>query len=36
MAASAQVQEIITQLGTAIGDNSGLGGTLKFDFGEPG
>jgi putative sterol carrier protein len=36
MAASAQVQEIITQMGAAIGDNSGLGGTLKFDFGEPG
>jgi putative sterol carrier protein len=36
MPTSAQVQEIITQLGTAIGDNSGLGGTLKFDFGEPG
>ena len=34
--ASPQVQEIITQMGTAIGANSGLGGTLKFDFGEPG
>jgi putative sterol carrier protein len=34
--ASAQVQEIITQMGSAIGANSGLGGTLKFDFGEPG
>jgi putative sterol carrier protein len=34
--ASAEVQQIITQMGTAIGDNSGLGGTLKFDFGEPG
>jgi hypothetical protein len=34
--ASEQVQQIITQMGTAIGDNSGLGGTLKFDFGEPG
>jgi putative sterol carrier protein len=33
---SPQVQEIITQMGAAIGDNSGLGGTLKFDFGEPG
>ena len=34
--ASPQVQEIITQMGAAIGANSGLGGTLKFDFGEPG
>jgi putative sterol carrier protein len=34
--ASAEVQQIISQMGTAIGDNSGLGGTLKFDFGEPG
>jgi len=34
--ASAQVQEIIKQMGGAIGANSGLGGTLKFDFGEPG
>jgi len=33
---SPQVQEIITQMGTALGANSGLGGTLKFDFGEPG
>jgi len=33
---SPQVQEIIAQMGKAIGDNSGLGGTLKFDFGEPG
>ncbi len=32
---SPQVQEIVSQMGTAIGDNSGLGGTLKFDFGEP-
>jgi putative sterol carrier protein len=29
---SPRIQEIITQMGTAIGDNSGLGGTLKFDF----
>ena len=36
MPASPQVQEIITQMGAAIGANSGLGGTLKFDFGEPG
>ena len=34
--ASPQVQQIIDQMGTAIGDNSGLGGTLKFDFGGPG
>src|ERR1700754_14071 len=34
--ASEQVQQIITQMGAAIGANSGLGGTLKFDFGEPG
>jgi len=33
---SEQVQQIITQMGGAIGANSGLGGTLKFDFGEPG
>jgi putative sterol carrier protein len=34
--ASEQVQQIIQQMGTAIGANSGLGGTLKFDFGDPG
>jgi putative sterol carrier protein len=33
---SPQVQEIITRMGESIGANSGLGGTLKFDFGEPG
>jgi len=33
---SPQVQEIVAQMAKAIGDNSGLGGTLKFDFGEPG
>ena len=33
---SPQIQEIITQLGAAIGANSGLGGTLKFDFGADG
>ena len=33
---SEQVNEIIKQMGNAIGANSGLGGTLKFDFGEPG
>ena len=31
-----QVNQIVKQLGAAIGANSGLGGTLKFDFGEPG
>ena len=30
------VQQIITQMGGAIGANSGLGGTLKFDFGDAG
>ncbi|MEI9931666.1 MAG: SCP2 sterol-binding domain-containing protein [Rhizomicrobium sp.] len=34
--ASAQIQQIIDQMGPAIGDNSGLGGTLKFDFGADG
>jgi putative sterol carrier protein len=33
---SAQVQQIISQMGPAIGGNSGLGGTLKFDFGDAG
>jgi putative sterol carrier protein len=33
---SAAVQQIITQMGGAIGANSGLGGTLKFDFGDAG
>jgi putative sterol carrier protein len=33
---SDQVKQIISQLGSAIGTKSGLGGTLKFDFGEPG
>ena len=33
---SPRIQEIVTQLGTAIGDNSGLGGTLRFDFGTDG
>ena len=31
-----RVQEIITQMGSRLGDNSGLGGTLKFDFGDRG
>jgi putative sterol carrier protein len=34
--ASEQVQQIITQMASTLGDNTGLGGTLKFDFGEPG
>jgi len=33
---SEQVKQIVAQMGGAIGANSGLGGTLKFDFGEPG
>ncbi|MGD0190556.1 MAG: SCP2 sterol-binding domain-containing protein [Rhizomicrobium sp.] len=33
---SDQVKQIITQWSAAIGANSGLGGTLKLDFGEPG
>ncbi len=33
---SQAVQQIIAQMGSRIGENSGLGGTLKFDFGEPG
>jgi putative sterol carrier protein len=33
---SEQVKQIVAQMGGAIGGNSGLGGTLKFDFGEPG
>lgn len=33
---SDQVKQIISQMSTAVGANSGLGGTLKFDFGESG
>ena len=33
---SAQIQQIVNQMGSAIGANSGLGGTLKFDFGQDG
>ena len=33
---SPQIQQIVTQMGQAIGANSGLGGTLKFDFGDAG
>jgi putative sterol carrier protein len=31
-----QVEKIIVEMGSRLGANSGLGGTLKFDFGEPG
>jgi putative sterol carrier protein len=34
--ATEQVQKIIQQMGSVIGSSSGLGGTLKIDFGEPG
>ncbi len=30
------VQTIISEMGNRLGANSGLGGTLKFDFGAPG
>jgi putative sterol carrier protein len=33
---SEQVKQIVAQMGGAVGADSGLGGTLKFDFGEPG
>lgn len=33
---SEQMQKIIDRIGGAIGTNSGLGGTVKFDFGDPG
>jgi putative sterol carrier protein len=33
---SPAVQQIITQMGSTLGANSGLGGILKFDFGEAG
>jgi Putative sterol carrier protein len=32
----ARVEEIIAAMASRLGDNSGLGGTLKFDFGDPG
>ena len=32
----ARVQKIVTEMGDRLGANSGLGGTLRFDFGEPG
>ena len=33
---SAAVQQIIAQMGSTLGANSGLGGILKFDFGDAG
>ncbi len=33
---SPQVQEIISGMASRLGENTGLGGTIKFDFGEPG
>ena len=33
---SPAVQQIIAQMGGALGANSGLGGILKFDFGDAG
>lgn len=33
---SPAVQQIIAQMGSTLGGNSGLGGTLKFDFGAAG
>lgn len=33
---SVTVNDIVAQMGPAIGANCGLGGTLKFDFGENG
>ncbi len=31
-----ELQQIIDQMGAAVGTNCGLGGTLKFDFGKDG
>ncbi len=33
---SEQIQQIVSQMSSAVGENSGLGGTLKFDFGDVG
>jgi putative sterol carrier protein len=33
---NARVDTIVSEMGKRLGVNSGLGGTLKFDFGEPG
>jgi len=34
--ASEQLEQIISRMGEAIGADCGLGGTLKFDFGDAG
>ena len=33
---SAVIEDIINQMGAAIGQDCGLGGTLKFDYGDAG
>lgn len=33
---SEELRPVIQKLGTLVGPDSGLGGTLKLDFGEPG
>ena len=33
---NAVVEKIIARMGAALGENSGLGGSLRFDFGEAG
>jgi len=33
---SPQVQQLIAAMGRQLGSNTGLGGTLKFDFGDAG
>jgi putative sterol carrier protein len=33
---SPQIQQIVDQMGSALGANSGLGGVLKLDFGDAG
>jgi putative sterol carrier protein len=34
--AAVTVKDIVSQMGAVLGADCGLGGTLKFDFGEPG
>src|SRR5206468_655884 len=34
--ATEEVNKIVEQMGSRIGANSGLGGTVKIDFGDPG
>ena len=34
--ATEEVNKIVEQMGSRIGANSGLGGTVKLDFGDPG